>query len=92
MALYCGIDLHSSNCQIAVLDEKLEKVVEQRQRNELGEIVQLLEPHRGELVGVVVESTRNWYWLVDGLMEAGHHCHLANTSAIQLYEGPEVHR
>jgi transposase len=87
MSLYCGIDLHSSNCQIVVLDEKLEKVVERRQRNELGEIVQLLEPHREQLVGVVVESTRNWYWLVDGLMEAGHHCHLANTSAIQQYEG-----
>jgi transposase len=87
MPLYCGIDLHSSNCQIVVLDEKLETVVERRQRNELGEIVQLLEPYREELVGVVVESTRNWYWLVDGLMEAGHRCHLANTAAIQQYEG-----
>jgi transposase len=87
MPLYCGIDLHSNNCQIVVLDEKLETVVERRQRNEFSEIVQLLEPYREELVGVVVESTRNWYWLVDGLMEAGHRCHLANTSAIQQYEG-----
>jgi transposase len=87
MALYCGIDLHSSNCQIVVLDGKLETVMERRQRNELGEIVQLLEPHREELAGIAVESTRNWYWLVDGLMEAGHHCHLANTAAIQQYEG-----
>jgi transposase len=35
----------------------------------------------------VVESTYSWYWLVDGLMEKGHRVHLANTAAIQQYEG-----
>jgi transposase len=34
-----------------------------------------------------VESTYNWYWLVDGLMDKGHRVHLANTAAIQQYEG-----
>lgn len=87
MALYCGIDLHSTNCQIVVLDEKLETLVERRQRNDLGEILGTLEPHGEQLLGIAVESTRNWYWLVDGLMDAGHRCHLANTSAIQQYEG-----
>jgi transposase len=38
-------------------------------------------------MGVVVESTFNWYWLVDGLMEAGYPVHLANTAAIQQYSG-----
>jgi hypothetical protein len=28
----------------------------------------------------VVESTYNWYWLVDGLMEHGYRVHLANTT------------
>jgi transposase len=37
--------------------------------------------------GVVVESTFNWYWLVDGLREAGYPVHLANTAAIQQYSG-----
>jgi transposase len=37
--------------------------------------------------GIVVESTCNWYWLVDGLMEQGHRVHLANTAAIQQYDG-----
>ena len=36
---------------------------------------------------VVVESTYNWYWLVDGLQEAGYKVHLANTVAIKKYEG-----
>jgi transposase len=34
-----------------------------------------------------VESTYNWYWLVDGLIEAGHSVHLANTVAIKQYDG-----
>jgi transposase len=39
------------------------------------------------LVGVVVESTYNWYWLVDALQAAGYQVHLANTAAIKRYEG-----
>jgi len=35
-----------------------------------------------------VESTFNWYWLVDGLMDAGYQpFHLANPAAIKQYEG-----
>ena len=35
----------------------------------------------------MVESTFNWYWLVDGLQAAGFKVHLANTTAIKKYEG-----
>jgi len=35
----------------------------------------------------VVESTYNWYWLVDGLMDKGYPLHLANTLAIKQYSG-----
>ncbi|MDY7030593.1 MAG: IS110 family transposase, partial [Thermodesulfobacteriota bacterium] len=34
-----------------------------------------------------MESTFNWYWLVDGLQEKGYTVHLANPSAIKQYEG-----
>ena len=34
-----------------------------------------------------MEATYNWYWLVDGLMEAGYRDHLANTAAIVQYQG-----
>src|SRR5918999_568838 len=50
-------------------------------------IVEQLSPYRSSIEGVVVESTYNWYWLVDGLMEQGYRVHLANTAAIQQYEG-----
>jgi transposase len=39
------------------------------------------------LEGLVVESTYNWYWLVDGLQEAGYEVHLANTTAMVQYSG-----
>lgn len=55
--------------------------------NELEKVLEALEPHREELLGVVVESTYNWYWLVDGLQGAGYEVHLANTAAMKRYDG-----
>jgi len=49
--------------------------------------VEALRPYKQDLQGCVVESTYNWYWLVDGLMEAGHWVHLANPAAIEQYHG-----
>jgi transposase len=46
-----------------------------------------LSTYQASLEGLVVESTYNWYWLVDGLMEKGYRLHLANTAAIQQYNG-----
>ena len=62
-------------------------LVERRLPNELEVVLGVLEPYRQELAGVAVESTFNWYWLVDGLMEADYRVALANTSAVQQYEG-----
>jgi transposase len=84
---FSGIDLHSNNSVVVVSDEQDRLVYQRRLPNELGQILAMLAPHREELVGVVVESTFNWYWLVDGLMEAGYRVHLANTAAIKKYEG-----
>jgi transposase len=55
--------------------------------NDLSEVLKALNPYRKDLEGIVVESTFNWYWLVDGLMESGYRVHLANPSAIKQYEG-----
>ena len=87
MRKYIGIDLHSNNSAIVVSDEEDRMLVKQRLPNALSEIVSVLAPHREEAVGVVIESTYNWYWLVDGLMDAGYQVHLAHPSAIKKYEG-----
>jgi transposase len=87
MQKFSGIDLHSDNSMVVVSDEEDRIVYQRRLPNDLAGIVQALAPHREELIGVVVESTYNWYWLVDGLMDAGYRVHLANTAAIKKYEG-----
>src|SRR5215210_2714881 len=84
---YSGIDLHSNNCVVAVSDESDRVLCRRRLPNQLPAVLELLEPYRAGLAGVVVESTYNWYWLVDGLQAAGYRVHLANTSAIKQYEG-----
>jgi transposase len=87
MRTYAGIDLHSSNCYLAVIDEQQRRVFSKRLPNSLDHILGALQPFKDELSGVVVESTYNWYWLVDGLQENGYRMHLANPSAIRQYEG-----
>jgi transposase len=87
MALYCGIDLHSRDCWLAILDEKRKVVHESKVGNDLGVLLEILEPYREDLEGVAVESTYNWYWLVDGLEEAGYQMHLVNTWAVKQWEG-----
>jgi transposase len=87
MKLYGGIDLHSNNCVFNLVDEEGQVHLKKRLINNLDAILYLLNPYRDDLVGLVVESTYNWYWLVDGLMEAGYKIHLANTTAIQQYSG-----
>ena len=87
MSLYGGIDLHSNNHYVVILDKELKTLFQGRLRNDLGETLACLEPYREDVVGIAVESTRNWYWLVDGLMEAGYRVHLTNTSAVRQYEG-----
>jgi transposase len=84
---YSAIDLHSNNSVVVVTDETDRVLVEKRVPNELTHVLALLAPHRDELVGVVVESTYNWYWLVDGLIAAGYEVKLANTGAIKIYDG-----
>lgn len=84
---YSAIDLHSSNSVVTVTDEEDRVVVEKRLPNDLAKILGFLLPWREDLVGVVIESTFNWYWLADGLQAAGFKVRLAHTTAIKKYEG-----
>jgi transposase len=84
---YCGIDLHGNNNWMVVLDEQDRVLYSKRQANDLSRILDALRAHQSELYGIVVESTFNWYWLVDGLQEAGYRVLLANTAAIKQYDG-----
>ena len=87
MEVYAGLDLHSTNTYVAMIDRENKVLYKQRHRNELPSILSALDPFKKDIRGVVVESTFNWYWLVDGLMGQGYPVHLANPSAIKQYEG-----
>jgi transposase len=87
MEAYAGIDLHSSNSYIGVIDQGDRRLYGKRLPNSMNEIVAALDPFKENLEAVVVESTYNWYWLVDGLQAEGYKVHLANPSAIKQYEG-----
>jgi transposase len=87
MPLYGGIDLHSNNSVIALADETDRIVYRKRLANDEERILEALDPYQEAIHGLVVESTYNWYWLVDALMAAGYQVHLANTAAIVQYSG-----
>jgi len=87
MTVYCGIDLHANNSVLAVVDERGDLRFNKRLPNELGRILATLEPFADQLDSVVVESTFNWYWLVDGLMDHGIDVRLCNPAKADCYDG-----
>ena len=87
MKLYAGIDLHSSNNFIGVIDNNDNRRYSRRHDNNLKTVLKVLGKYKKDLQGVVVESTYNWYWIVDALMDNGYTVYLANPAAIQQYKG-----
>jgi len=87
MELYAGIDLHSNNNYLAVIDDQDKRLYQKRLPNKPDVILAELDPFHERISGIVVESTFNWYWLVDTLMDNGYKTHLANPAAIQKYKG-----
>jgi transposase len=87
MKLYCGIDLHSNNSVIVILDETDQMIYHKKLNNDLDQILSSLKPFESAIQTIAVESTFNWYWLVDGLLDANYKVELVNTTAVQTYSG-----
>ncbi len=87
MKLYCGIDLHSNNSVVVILDEADKVIYQKRLDNNLELILSQLSVYKNKITAVAIESTFNWYWLVDGLIEVGYTVKLVNTAAVQTYSG-----
>jgi transposase len=87
MKVYAGFDLHGNNNYLGIINRQGKKVFKKRLPNDPQVILEVLKPFQKELVGIVVESTFNWYWLVDMLMGAGYQVHLANPAAMEQYSG-----
>jgi transposase len=85
--LMAGIDLHSNNLFCAIVDLDGRRVFEQKLPCELDSVLRALKPFKKRLEKIAVESTYNWYWLVDGLQDHGYPVVLANPAAMQQYDG-----
>lgn len=88
-AFHCGIDLGSRQSQVAVLDDNQAVILNVKLPNRLDEIRRLLKPYEGR-VQAVVESTYNWYWLVDGLQAAAIPVTLAHTAGLAAISSAKV--
>ena len=87
MSFYAAIDLHSNNGVLSIIDDDDRVHYEHRLPNDLPRVLAALEPFRSQLTAVAVESTYNWYWLVDGLNDHGYPTRLVNTTAVVQYAG-----
>ena len=87
--LYCGIDLHSNNGFYGIVEKSGNRIYSKRLKNNLDVILTSLSPYKDRIDKIAIESTYNWYWLVDGLMENGYKdkVELANPAAMQQYKG-----
>lgn len=89
--LYAGMDLHSNNVVVAHVNEQGKRLGHRKLPCQLAAVLEHLNQAQaqadGALVKLAVESTFNWYWLVDGLMEAGYQVCLANPAAMDQYSG-----
>ena len=87
MKHYIGIDLHSNNHFVSIIDEDDRRIIEKRLKNNLSSTLKLLAPYQKTIQSIAIESTFNWYWLADGLIKAGYDVKLVNTIAVQQYAG-----
>jgi len=89
MKFYCGIDLHATNSFLCVIDDKDKVLLKEKLKNDLGAILHALESFSPR-PSIVVEATINWYWLIDGLQEAGFDVKLAHSMALYMITGAKV--
>ncbi|HEX5219001.1 MAG TPA: IS110 family transposase [Verrucomicrobiae bacterium] len=86
-SLFAGIDLHSNNLMIGIVDQDGKRLKHQKLECDLTQVVKFLEPFKPRFKSLAVESTYNWYWLVDGLRERAYPVVLANPAQIEQYSG-----
>ena len=54
MELYTGLDLHSRNTYIGIMDKEFNRVFKKRVPNHLEHILQTLDPFRDQIKGFVL--------------------------------------
>jgi len=86
-AVMAGIDLHSNNVMIGIVDQDGQRLKHQKLDCDLTQVDGFLRPFKRRLKSIAVESTYNWYWLVDGLRALSYPVVLANPAGMEQYSG-----
>lgn len=79
--------MHNNNLVIALINQDGKRLACQKLNCDLKQVVKFLQPFKKQLSSMTVESTFNWYWLVDGLHALGYPLTLANPAKIKQYSG-----
>lgn len=85
--LMAGIDLHSNNLFCGIVDMRGKRIFEKQLACQMPAVLEALAPFKDQIRSIAVESTYNWYWLVDGLQDAGFDTKLANPAGMEPYSG-----
>src|SRR5215475_4806135 len=85
--LIARMDLHSNNVVIGLMDMDGKRVAHQKVECKLSQVLKFLAPYKKRLEQIGVESTYNWYWLVDGLQAEKYPVVLANPAGMEQYNG-----
>jgi transposase len=82
-----GVDLHSNNAVVVVIDDSERWVLKRKFKLDLPMILSALEPYKETIKEIGVEATYNWYWFVDGFEDAGYNMRLAHPPSIENKSG-----
>ena len=85
--LIAGLDLHNNNVMIGVINQDGKRMAHRKVECDLKAVTEFLESFKPQLQSMAVESTFNWYWLLDGLRAQGYPIDLANPAKIEQYNG-----
>jgi transposase len=85
--LLVGIDLHSNNHVVGIQDYNDRRIKHKKLANRLPLLLNFLKPYSKRINEIAVESTFNWYWLVDGLLDSGYKVNLVHPPKVTQYNG-----
>ena len=89
MLFYCGIDLHARESVLCIIDAQDTIHFRDKVPNQLSRILEIFHSFNPK-PKVALEATLNWYWLVDGLQEAGFEVKLAHPFGLQVIKKAKV--
>jgi hypothetical protein len=82
----CGIDLHAYTMAVCVLNKNGIVLIKKSIKCEIGLLMDILKPYLKSIT-VGIESTFNWYWLLNGLKRYKVPCHLGHALYIKRMSG-----